>query len=103
MAKTHYERKTDTKNKEIRCETKHQTDMKQNMQSLGAPNWTPLHKCPALETYCTKCGKKDTTQKCEDRNTLTTNRSVKRLIEDETDDRNETSSESDVSIHHIKE
>ena len=24
----------------------------------NAPNWTPMHKCPALEANCNKCGKK---------------------------------------------
>ena len=25
----------------------------------GASNWSPLHKCPALEVNCNKCGKKE--------------------------------------------
>ena len=24
----------------------------------GVSNWSPLHKCPALEVNCNKCGKK---------------------------------------------
>ena len=24
----------------------------------SAPNWSPIHKCPALEANCNKCGKK---------------------------------------------
>ena len=24
----------------------------------SAPNWTPLHKCPATDASCNKCGKK---------------------------------------------
>ena len=23
-----------------------------------APNWTPIHECPAIETNCNKCGKR---------------------------------------------
>ena len=36
----------------------------------GAPNWTPLHKCPALETKCSEW-EKDITQKYADKNTST--------------------------------
>ena len=27
-------------------------------RSCTAPNWTSMHKCPALDVNCTKCGKK---------------------------------------------
>ena len=67
----------------------------------GASNWTPLHNCLAIETHCNKCGKTGHYAKvC--RQNYTNNRSVKRLTEEETDDQNETSNESDGSIHHIK-
>ena len=38
----------------------------------GVQNRTPMHKCPATETNCNKCGKKDTTRKCAFKNTPTT-------------------------------
>ena len=59
----------------------------------GAPNWTPLHECPAIETNCNKserighyaevCGQK-----------YTNNQTMKRLTEEETDDRDQTPNES---------
>ena len=40
----------------------------------NAPNWTSMHKCPALEANCNKCGaeRRDITQKHADRNSKTT-------------------------------
>ena len=68
----------------------------------GAPNWTPLHKCPTLETNCREMRNKSTLrQVCRQKNT--NNRTVKNLNEEETDDRDETSSELEESIHHIGE
>ena len=68
----------------------------------GLSNWTPLHKCPGTETNCNKCGKRGhNAKRC--RQKYPNNRTVKRLTEEEPDDRNETSSESDESIHDIKE
>ena len=68
----------------------------------GIQNWTPMHKCPATETNCNKCGKKGHYAKvC--RQKYTNNRRVKQLTEEEIEERNQTSSESDESIHHIKE
>ena len=68
----------------------------------GAPNWTPLHKCPASETNCNKFGRKRHYAKlC--RQKYTNNRTVKKLTEEETDDRHETSSESEESLHLIRE
>ena len=67
-----------------------------------AQNWTPMHKCPALEANCNKCGKKGHYAKvC--RQKFNNNRTVKRLTEEETNEPNESTSDSDVSIHHIKE
>ena len=61
-----------------------------------------MHKCPATETNCNKCGKKGHYAKvC--RQKYTNNRTVKQLTEEEIEGQNETSSESDESIHHIKE
>ena len=68
----------------------------------GTLNWTPLHECPATETNCNKCGRKGhNANVC--RQKYTNNCTVKRLTEEETDDRDETSSESEESIHHFKE
>ena len=68
----------------------------------GAPNWTPLPKCPALETNCNKCGRKGHYAKvCWQK--YANNTTVKQLTEEEIDDRDETSSESEESIHHIRE
>ena len=61
-----------------------------------------MHKCPALEANCNKCGKKGHYAKiC--RQKLNNNRTVKRLTEEETNEPNELTSDSDISIHHIKE
>ena len=68
----------------------------------NAQNWTSMHKCPALEANCNKCGKKGHyTKVC--RQKFNNNRTVKRLTEEETNEPNESTSDSDVSIHHIKE
>ena len=61
-----------------------------------APNWTPLHNCPALDVNCIKCGKKRHHSKAC-RQKTNNNRTVKRL----TNESDETSSESEESIHHI--
>ena len=68
----------------------------------NAPNWSPIHKCPALEANCNKCGKKGHFAKACRQRTYK-NRTVKRLTEDETQQPNESTSESEESIHHIKE
>ena len=48
----------------------------------GIQNWTPMHKCPATETNCNKCGKKGHYAKvC--RQKYTNNRTVKQLTEEE--------------------
>ena len=67
----------------------------------NAPNWTPMHKCPALEANCNKCGKKGHYAKAC-RQKFNNNRTVKRLTE-ETKEPNESTSDSDESIHHINE
>ena len=68
----------------------------------GVPNWTLLHKCPAQETNCRKCGiKGHYAEVC--RQKYFNNRTVKKLTEEETDDRDETSSHSEENIHHIRE
>ena len=68
----------------------------------NAPNWTPMHKCPALEANCNKCGKKGHYAKAC-RLKFNNNRTVKRLTEEEMNEPDESTSESDESIHHIKE
>ena len=61
-----------------------------------------MPKCPATQTNCNKCGKKGHYAKvC--RQKYTNNRTVKQLTEEEIEEQNETPSESDESIHHIKE
>ena len=66
------------------------------------PNWTAMHKCPALEANCNKCGKKGHYAKaCRPK--FSNNRTVKRLTEEKTHESNESTSDSDKSIHHIKE
>ena len=68
----------------------------------NAPNWTPIHKCPALEANCTKSGKKGQYAKaCKQK--FSNNRTVKRLTEEETSEPDEPTSNSDESIHHIRE
>ena len=67
----------------------------------NAPNWTPMHKCPALEANCNKCGKKGHYAKAC-RQKFNNNRTWKRLTEEETNEPDESTSESDESIHHIK-
>ena len=68
----------------------------------SAPNWSPIHKCPASEANCNKCGKKGHFAKACRQRTYN-NRTVKRLTEDEDQPPNESTSESEESIHHIKE
>ena len=66
------------------------------------PNWSPIHKCQALQANCNKCGKKGHFAKACRQRTYNS-RTVKRLIEDETQQPNESTSEPEESIHHIKE
>ena len=67
----------------------------------NAPNWTPLHKCPALDATCNKLGKKGHYAKvC--RQKMNNNRTLKRLTENESNESDEPSSESEDSLHHIK-
>ena len=81
---------------------KNRTTANRPCRYCGIQNWTPMHKFPATETNCNKCGKKGHYAKvC--RQKYTNNRTVKQLTEEEIEKQNETSSESDDSIHHIKE
>ena len=68
----------------------------------NAPNWTPLHICPATEVNCNKCGKKGHYAKAC-RQKFNISRTVKRLIEDEMNEPNESSCESEEDIQQIKE
>ena len=68
----------------------------------NAANWSPIHKCLALEANCNKYGKKGHIAKACRQRTFN-NRTVKRLTEDETQQLNESTSESEESIRHIKE
>ena len=74
----------------------------QTCRFCNAPNWTPMHKCPALEANCNKCGKKGHYAKAC-RQKFNNNRTVKRLTEEETNKANESTSDSDESIHQTKE
>ena len=68
----------------------------------SAPNWTPLHLCPATEANCNKWGKKGHYAKAC-RQKFNNNRTVKRLTEEERSEPNDSSCESDEDIQHIKE
>ena len=57
---------------------------------------------PALEANCNKCGKKGHYAKACGQN-VNNNRTVKRLTEEEMNEPDESTSDSDESIHHIKE
>ena len=81
---------------------KNRTTANRPCRYCGIQNWTPMPKCPATQTNCNKCGKKGHYAKvC--RQKYTNNRTVKQLTEEEIEEQNETPSESDESIHHIKE
>ena len=68
----------------------------------SAPNWTLIHKCPALGANCNKCGKKGHYAKtC--RHKFNNNRTVKRLTEEEINEPDESTSDSEETIHHIQE
>ena len=60
-----------------------------------------MHKCPALDANCNKCGKKGHYEKAC-RQKTNNNRTVKRLTEDEPNTSDRSSSESEESIHHKK-
>ena len=68
----------------------------------NAPNWTPIHKCPALEANSNKCRKKGHYAKAC-RQEFNNNRTVKRLAEEEINEEDELTSDSEESIHHIKD
>ena len=68
----------------------------------NAPNWTPMHKCPALDANCNKCGQKGHYAKvC--RQKTNNNQTVKKLAENELNESDEPSSYSEDSIHQIRE
>ena len=58
------------------------------------PYWSPLHKCPALESNCNNCGKKGHyARAC--RQILNNHRPVRKLTEEEVNEPNESLSKSD--------
>ena len=68
----------------------------------NAPNWSPIHKCPAQDSNCNNCGKKGHYARvCKQR--TKNNRTVKKFTEEEETEPNESMSESDESIYHIEE
>ena len=94
--------RTDPENGKIRRKTENRNFGNRTCRFCNAPNWTPKHKCPALDANCNKCGKKGHYAKvC--RQKRNNNRTVKRLTENEPNESDEPSSESEDSIHHIKE
>ena len=68
----------------------------------NAPNWTPIHKCPALEANCNKCGRKGHYAKAC-RQKFNSNPTVKRLTGEEINEPDESTSDSEESFHYIKE
>ena len=67
----------------------------------NAPNWSPLHKCPARDSNCNNCGKKGHYARvCKQR--IKNNRTVRKLTEEEETEPNESVSESDESRYHIE-
>ena len=72
------------------------------MQSLRSSELDTITQMLSKETNCNKSGRKGHYAKvC--RQKYTNNQTVKKLTEQETDDLDETSSESEESIHHIGE
>ena len=59
----------------------------------NAPNWSPIHKYPAIEASCKECGKNGHFAKAYRQRTYNS-RTVKRLTEDETQQPNKSTSES---------
>ena len=86
----------------IKQSTHEKKDKKNTWRYCSTPNWTPLHKCPATEVNCNKCGKKGHYAKAW-RQKFNNNRTVKRLTEEERSEPNDSSCESDKDIQHIKE
>ena len=65
-------------------------------------NWSPLHKCPALESNCSNCGRNGQyARACRQRQN--NNRTVEKLTEEVVNEANESLSKSDGSIDHIEE
>ena len=62
--KTHNHRRTDTKNGEFDARPKPRATGNRPCRFCGAPKRTPLHKFPALETNCKKCGKRHYAKAC---------------------------------------
>ena len=94
-------KRADTTNGKIRNKTKNKNFGNRTCRFCNAPKWTPIHKCPASEANCNKCGKNGHYAKAG-RQKFNSKQTVKRLT-GETEDHVETSSESDESRHHNKE
>ena len=64
----------------------------------NAPNWSPIHKCPAQDSNCNNCGKKGPYARvCKQRI-----KNIRTVNKEETEP-NESMSESDESKYHIEE
>ena len=100
--KAYNKRGTNPKNGTIRNKTEKQKFRNRACRFCTAPKRKPMHECPALDVNCKKCGKKGHYAK-ECRQKTNNNLTVKRLIENETNESGEPSSESEESIHHMKE
>ena len=63
--------------------TKPKTRINENRpcRFCNAPNWSPIHTCPALESNCNNCGKKGQDARVCKRKTKN-NRRVRKLTED---------------------
>ena len=70
-------------------------------RSCGAPNWSPIHKCPALEINYYMRQERTLSKSMQAK--VQWNRTVKRLTEEEMNAPDEPSYELDDSIQHIKE
>ena len=67
----------------------------------NAPNWSPIHKCPAQDSNCNNCGKKGHNARVS-KQRRKINRTVRKLTKEEETERNETMSDTDESIYHIE-
>ena len=68
----------------------------------NAPKWNPLHKRPALESNCNKCGKEGHYAEAY-KQRMNNNRTMRKLTEGEINEPKESLSESNESINYMEE